>query len=116
MVLGAPLAHVMAAKAVACAEARQPSFADYAARIVVNAVALAEGLLRRDVRLVSGGTSNHLVLPDVEAPFGLTGRQAESALLHSGVVTNHNSIPRDPNGAWHPSGVRLPTPALTPPG
>ncbi|MCW2934810.1 MAG: Glycine hydroxymethyltransferase [Actinomycetia bacterium] len=113
MVLGGPLAHVMAAKAVAFAEARQPSFADYAARIVTNAAALAEGLLRRDVRLVSGGTSNHLVLADVASSFGLTGRQAESALLDSGVVTNRNSIPRDPNGAWYTSGVRMGTPALT---
>jgi len=113
MVLGGPLAHIMAAKAVAFAEARQPSFADYAARILANSVALAEGLMRRDVRLVSGGTSNHLVLADVEASFGLTGRQAESALLDSGVVTNRNSIPRDPNGAWYTSGVRMGTPALT---
>jgi glycine hydroxymethyltransferase len=113
MVLGGPLAHIMAAKAVAFAEARQPAFADYAARIVTNSTALADGLMRRDIRLVSGGTSNHLVLMDVESSFGLTGRQAESALLDSGVVTNRNSIPRDPNGAWYTSGVRLGTPALT---
>jgi glycine hydroxymethyltransferase len=113
MVLGGPLAHIMAAKAVAFAEAKQPAFADYAARIVENSTALADGLARRDVRLVSGGTSNHLVLADVAASFGLTGRQAESALLDSGVVTNRNSIPRDPNGAWYTSGVRLGTPALT---
>jgi glycine hydroxymethyltransferase len=113
LVLGGPLAHVMAAKAIAFAEARQPAFADYAAAIVANANALAEGLLRRDIRLVSGGTSNHLVLMDVEASFGLTGRQAESALLDAGVVTNRNSVPRDPNGAWYTSGIRLGTPALT---
>jgi len=113
MVLGGPLPHVMAAKGVAFAEARQPSFADYARRIAENANALAEGLLRRDVTLVSGGTSNHLVLADVAASFGLTGRQAESALLDAGVVTNRNSVPRDPNGAWYTSGVRMGTPALT---
>jgi glycine hydroxymethyltransferase len=113
MVLGGPLGHIMAAKAVAFAEARQPSFATYAAQIAVNAGALAEGLRRRGVTLVSGGTSNHLVLADVAASFGLTGRQAESALLESGVVTNRNSVPRDPNGAWYTSGVRLGTPALT---
>ncbi|MGH3170728.1 MAG: glycine hydroxymethyltransferase [Trebonia sp.] len=113
MVLGGPLGHVMAAKAVAFAEARQPGFAEYAAAIVTNAAALAEGLLKRGVRLVTGGTSNHLVLADVESSFGLTGRQAESALLDAGVVTNRNSIPRDPNGAWYTSGVRLGTPALT---
>lgn len=113
MVLGGPLPHVMAAKAVALAEARQDSFADYACRIVDNAHALADGLLRRDARLVTGGTDNHLVLMDVAASFGLTGRQAESALLDAGVVTNRNSVPRDPNGAWYTSGVRLGTPALT---
>ena len=74
MVLGGPLPHVMAAKAVAFAEARQPSFAAYASAIVANAQALAEGLLRRGVRLVTGGTSNHIVLMDVAASFGLTGR------------------------------------------
>ena len=113
MVLGGPLPHVMAAKAVAFAEARQPSFAAYASAIIGNAQALAEGLLRRGVRLVTGGTSNHLVLADVAASFGLTGRQAESALLKAGVVTNRNSVPRDPNGAWYTSGIRLGTPALT---
>jgi glycine hydroxymethyltransferase len=113
MVLGGPLPHVMAAKAVAFAEARQPSFAGYAAQITANARALADGLLRRDARLVTGGTDNHLVLIDVAASFGLTGRQAESALLEAGVVTNRNSVPADPNGAWYTSGIRLGTPALT---
>jgi len=113
MVLGGPLGNMMAAKAVAFAEARQPAFATYAAQIAANARALAEGLLTRGVTLVSGGTSNHLVLADVGASFGLTGRQAESALLESGVVTNRNSVPRDPNGAWYTSGIRLGTPALT---
>jgi glycine hydroxymethyltransferase len=112
-VLGGPLPHVMAAKAVAFAEARRPDFQDYARRIVANAAALAEGLARRGVRLVTGGTDNHLVLMDVAASYGLTGRQAESALLACGVVTNRNSIPADPNGAWYTSGVRLGTPALT---
>ena len=113
MVLGGPLPHVMAAKAVALAEARRDSFAGYAARIVENARALADGLLRRGVRLVTGGTDNHLVLMNVGASFGLTGRQAEQALLDAGVVTNRNSVPADPNGAWYTSGVRLGTPALT---
>ncbi len=113
MVLGGPLPNVMAAKAVAFAEARKPSFAAYAAAVVANAQALADGLLRRGARLVTGGTSNHIVLADVAASFGLTGRQAEAALLDAGVVTNRNSVPRDPNGAWYTSGVRLGTPALT---
>jgi len=112
MVLGGPLSHIMAAKAVALAEARRPEFADYAQRIVDNAQALAEGLSRRGTRLVTGGTDNHLVLIDVSA-FGLTGRQAEPALLDSGVVTNRNAIPQDPNGAWYTSGIRIGTPALT---
>ncbi len=113
MVLGGPLPHVMAAKAVALAEARHASFANYAARIVGNARALAEGLQARGVRLVTGGTDNHLVLMDVASSFGLTGRQAEAALLEAGVVTNRNSVPADRNGAWYTSGIRLGTPALT---
>jgi glycine hydroxymethyltransferase len=101
MVLGGPLA-----------QARQPAFGAYAQRVADNAKALADGFLRRGARLVTGGTDNHLVLLDVTS-FGLTGRQAESALLDSGVVTNRNSIPADPNGAWYSSGIRFGTPALT---
>ena len=95
MVLGGPLSHVMAAKAVALAEARQPSFQEYAQRIADNAKALADGFLQRGARLVTGGTDNHLVLLDVTS-FGLTGRQAESALLDAGVVTNRNCDSRRP--------------------
>ena len=113
MVLGGPLPHVMAAKAVALAEARTPDFQSYAAAVADNAKTLAEGLLKRGVRLVTGGTDNHLVLLDVASSFGLTGRQAESALLDAGIVTNRNSIPNDPNGAWYTSGIRIGTPALT---
>jgi glycine hydroxymethyltransferase len=112
MVLGGPLSHVMAAKAIALAEARQPAFATYAQAVADNAQVLADGFQRRGARLVTGGTDNHLVLLDVTS-FGLTGRQAESALLDAGVVTNRNAIPRDPNGAWYTSGIRLGTPALT---
>jgi glycine hydroxymethyltransferase len=112
MVLGGPLGNVMAAKAVALAEARQPMFATYAQNVASNAQTLAEGLMRRGARLITGGTDNHLALIDVST-FGLTGRQAESALLDSGIVTNRNAIPRDPNGAWYTSGVRIGTPALT---
>jgi len=113
MVLGGPLGHVMAAKAVALAEARTPAFVEYAHHVADNAKSLAEGLLKRGVTLVTGGTDNHLVLLDVAASFGLTGRQAEAALLDAGIVTNRNSVPRDPNGAWYTSGVRIGTPALT---
>jgi glycine hydroxymethyltransferase len=112
MVLGGPLSHVMAAKAVALAEARQDSFKVYAQNIADNAKSLADGFLSRGANLVTGGTDNHIVLLDV-ASFGLTGRQAESALLDAGVVTNRNSVPNDPNGAWYTTGVRLGTPALT---
>jgi glycine hydroxymethyltransferase len=112
MVLGGPLSHVMAAKAVAFAEARTPSFRAYAQRVADNAKAFADGLMRRGATLVTGGTDNHIVLLDVQS-FGLTGRQAESALLDAGIVTNRNSIPADPNGAWYTSGIRFGTPALT---
>lgn len=112
MVLGGPLSHVMAAKAVAFAEAQQPEFATYAQQVADNASALAEGIAKRGGRIVSGGTDNHLVLVDVR-PFGITGRQAETALEDSGVIVNRNSIPFDPNGAWYTSGIRLGTPALT---
>tara|TARA_B100000686_G_scaffold342995_2_gene423038 strand:+ start:135 stop:647 length:513 start_codon:yes stop_codon:yes gene_type:complete len=102
----------MAAKAVAFAEAKTDSFQSYARQVVDNANALAEGIKKRGGRLVTDGTENHLVLVDVRS-FGLTGRQAESALEESGVVVNRNSIPFDPNGAWYTSGIRLGTPALT---
>src|SRR4029079_643276 len=94
------------------AEARQPSFQEYAQAVADNAVTLAEGLMKRGVKLVTDGTENHLVLLDVSW-YGITGRQAESALLDAGIVTNRNAVPRDPNGAWYTSGVRIGTPALT---
>ena len=112
MVLGGPLSHVMAAKAVAFAEAKQPSFRAYAKDVADNAQSLAEGLMKRGAKLVTDGTDNHLVLLDVTS-YGLTGRQAEQALLDAGVVTNRNSVPNDPNGAWYTSGIRFGTPALT---
>ncbi|WP_425308191.1 glycine hydroxymethyltransferase [Ammonicoccus fulvus] len=112
LVLGGPLSHMMAAKAVALAEARTPAFQEYAQNVADNAKSLAEGLMSRGSKLVTDGTDNHIVLLDVSS-FGLTGRQAESALLDAGVVTNRNSVPSDPNGAWYTSGVRLGTPALT---
>jgi glycine hydroxymethyltransferase len=112
-VLGGPLPHVMASKAIALREASQPSFRDYAARIVDNARALADGLARRGARVATGGTDNHIVLADVSASFGLTGRQAESALRAVGMTLNRNSLPFDANGPWYTSGLRLGTPALT---
>lgn len=112
LVLGGPLGHVMAAKAVALTEAAQPEFAHYARRIVINADELATALQACGATVVTGGTDNHLVVLDVR-PYGLTGRQAESALRDAGITTNRNVIPDDPNGSWYTSGVRLGTGAVT---
>jgi glycine hydroxymethyltransferase len=111
-VLGGPLPHIMAAKAVALHEASQPEFETYARRIVENAAALAEALQSKDVTVVTGGSENHIVLVDVR-PFGLTGRQAEGALRSAGVTLNRNVIPYDTNGSWYTSGLRIGTPAVT---
>lgn len=112
LVLGGPLPHVIAAKAVAFKEALDPSFSTYAHQIVKNAKALAEGLLKRGLKLVTGGTDNHLVIIDL-TPFKLTGRQGEMALRQGHITINRNAIPFDPNGPWYTSGLRLGTPALT---
>ncbi len=112
LVLGGPLPHIIAAKAIAFTEARRPAFRTYAKRIVENARALAEGLLDQGQTVISGGTDNHLVLLDVR-PFGITGRQAESAVRECGITLNRNTIPFDPNGPWYTSGLRLGTPAIT---
>ncbi len=112
LVLGGPLPHVVAAKAVALKEASRPGFSAYAHAVVDNARALAEGLRSRGVHLLTGGTDNHLVMVDL-SPSGLTGRQAETALRSAGVTSNRNVIPGDPEGAWYTSGVRLGTAAVT---
>ncbi len=112
-ILGGPLPHVMAAKAVAFREALQPGFKDYAAQIVTNAQALAEGLMGHGIPVLTGGTDNHLMLIDVNKGFGLTGRQAATATRACGITLNRNTIPFDPNGAWYTSGLRIGTPALT---
>lgn len=112
LVLGGPLPHVIAAKAVAFKEAAAPDFKDYAQRIVDNAKALAEELMRRGVRLVTGGTENHMVIIDL-TKFGLTGRQGENALREAMMTANRNAIPFDTNGAWYTSGIRIGTPAVT---
>jgi len=113
MVLGGPLPHAMAAKAIAFREALDDSFCQYAQRIVTNARVLAEQLRRRGCEVLTGGTDNHIVLADVAASYGLTGRQAESALRSLGLTLNRNSLPFDPNGPWYTSGLRLGTPAVT---
>jgi glycine hydroxymethyltransferase len=110
---GGPLVHIIAAKAVCFHEALQPSFADYARQIVANAQTLAETLLSGGVTLSSGGTDNHLLLCDVTALPGLTGKIAETALDRAGITVNKNMIPYDPRKPLDPSGIRLGTPALT---
>jgi glycine hydroxymethyltransferase len=109
---GGPLEHVIAAKAVAFQEALQPGFKDYQRRIVENAVILAEGLKGSGLRLVSGGTDNHLMLVDLR-PKKLTGKVAEEALGKAGITVNKNMIPWDPEKPMTTSGVRIGTPALT---
>jgi glycine hydroxymethyltransferase len=109
---GGPLVHIVAAKAVAFAEALRPEFSDYAAQIVSNAKALAEALNAAGFRLVSGGTDNHLLLVDVYEK-GILGSEAEVALGKAGITVNKNSIPWDTNPPLKPSGIRVGTPALT---
>lgn len=112
LVIGGPLPHVLAAKAVALTEANTQEFKVYARRIVENAKSLAEACLAQGMQVLTGGTDNHLLLIDVR-PFGLTGRQAESAVRECGITLNRNSLPYDTNGAWYTSGLRLGTPAVT---
>ncbi len=112
LVLGGPLGHMMAAKAVAFDKALEPVFQEYSQQVVKNAAALADELMRCGGKLTSDGTDNHLMVLDCTS-YGINGRQADAALLESGIVTNRNTIPNDPNGAWYTSGVRIGTPALT---
>src|SRR5262245_54208254 len=111
-VQGGPLMHVIAAKAVSFAEALKPEFRSYAAQIVANAKTLAHELQRHGLRLVSGGTDNHLLLVDV-ASAGVTGKVAEQALDAAGITVNKNMIPFDTRPPLDPSGIRIGTPALT---
>ncbi|MBE7158154.1 MAG: serine hydroxymethyltransferase, partial [Rhodospirillales bacterium] len=111
---GGPLVHVIAAKAVAFGEALRPEFRAYAAQIVRNAKALAEGLAEQGFRVISGGTDTHVVLIDVfNAGAGMLGSEAEYALGSAGITVNKNAIPYDTNPPLKPSGIRLGTPALT---
>jgi glycine hydroxymethyltransferase len=112
LVIGGPLAHIIAAKAVALTEANSPEFSDYAMRIVTNADAFARACIDEGMTVATGGTDNHLFLVDV-TPFGLTGRQAESVLRECGITLNRNSLPYDANGPWYTSGLRIGTPAVT---
>jgi glycine hydroxymethyltransferase len=110
---GGPHEHTIAAKAVAFGEALQPEFKTYAAQIVKNAAALAEELKKRGFQLVTGGTSNHLILADVYQSFGLDGNTVETVLDRIGLTLNKNSVANDPLPPFRPSGVRLGTPAIT---
>jgi glycine hydroxymethyltransferase len=109
---GGPLMHVVAGKAVCFAEAMKPEFKQYAQNVVDNSKALAEQLLTTDLRLVSGGTDNHLVLVDV-TPLGIGGSTAEETLDKCGITINKNMIPYDQRQPMDPSGIRIGTPALT---
>ena len=104
--------HAIAAKAVAFGEALRPEFRAYVSRVVDNAQALASALAAGGLRIVSGGTDNHLMLVDVR-PLGMTGAQAEDALKSAGLVVNKNSIPFDPEPPRITSGIRVGTPAIT---
>ena len=112
LVLGGPMPHVIAAKAVAFEEANTVEFTEYSNRIVENARALSSACIAEGMSILTGGTDNHLMLADIST-YGLTGRQAESSMRDANITLNRNSIPFDSNGAWYTSGLRYGTPALT---
>ncbi len=110
---GGPHMHSIAAKAVAFGEALKPEFKDYATQIVRNAAVLADEMQKRGFSLVTGGTSNHLILADVNKSFGIDGKVAEQAMDKMGLTLNANSVADDPLPPFRPSGIRLGTPAIT---
>lgn len=110
---GGPHMHTIAAKAVAFGEALRPEFKEYAQQIVKNAAVLAEELQKGGLKLIAGGTSNHLILADVYASFGIDGKEAQDRLEKAGFTVNANAIPNDPLPPFRPSGLRLGTPAVT---
>ena len=112
LVIGGPLPHVMAAKAIALKEASRPEFREYAAKIAENARVLAQAFMDEGLKIQTNGTDNHLMLLDV-SDLGLNGRQAESILLTCGIILNRNALPFDKNGPWYTSGLRIGTPAVT---
>lgn len=109
---GGPLMHIIAAKAVAFKEALSPEFKEYQKQVVKNAKVMADALVKGGLRIVSGGTDNHLMLVDLR-PKGVTGKMAEEGLEKAGITCNKNSIPNDPEKPFITSGVRLGTPAIT---
>lgn len=109
---GGPLMHIIAGKAVCFKEASTPEFVSYQKQVLMNAKKMAEELLARDFKLVSGGTDNHLILLNLTNK-NITGKEAEKLLDAAGITTNKNTVPNDPNGPFVTSGVRLGTPAMT---
>ena len=109
---GGPLMHVIAAKAVCFEEALKPEYKEYQAQVVNNAQALCKGLMDRGIKIVSGGTDNHLMLVDL-TPFDLTGKDVEHLLDAANITANKNTIPNDPKSAFVTSGIRIGTPAVT---
>ena len=112
LVIGGPLPHVMAAKAIAFTEANSPAYRQYAANIVKNCQAFAKACIDLGMKVATGGTDNHLFLIDVTG-YGLNGRQAESVVRECGITLNRNALPFDPNGPWYTSGLRIGTAAVT---
>src|SRR5260370_19936073 len=109
---GGPLMHAIAAKAVGCGEALKPEFKVYTKQVVVNAKAMANRVMERGLRLVSGGTDNHLMLIDLR-PQKRTGKQVQDIAETVGITLNRNSIPYDEASKFNPSGVRVGTPLVT---
>ena len=109
---GGPLVHIIAAKAVAFKEALSPEYKEYQEQVAKNAKVLSEELTKGGLRIVSGGTDNHLMLVDLR-PMGVTGKLAEAKLEEAGITCNKNAIPNDPEKPFITSGIRLGTPAIT---
>ena len=110
---GGPLMHVIAAKAQCFYEAMEPSFKDYATNIIKNAKALSKTFINNGVKVISGGTDNHLMLIDVKSSFGITGKEVETILDKINITTNKNTIPNDTESPFKTSGLRIGTPAMT---
>jgi len=110
---GGPHMHSIAAKAVALYEAMQPEFKEYAQQIVKNAAVLADELQKGGLKLIGGGTKNHLILANVHESFGIDGKEAQERLEAVGITLNANSVPDDPLPPFRPGGIRLGTPAVT---
>lgn len=110
---GGPLMHVIAAKAQCFYEAMEPSFKDYTTNIIKNAKALSKTFINNGVKVISGGTDNHLMLIDVKSSFGITGKEAETILDKINITTNKNTLPNDTESPFKTSGLRIGTPAMT---